>query len=85
MDFNWVPPGVVLAPGDHTLTLLIETNGPTFTDANLTIADGVSGTVGGYGPAGPVTPEPSSMALFAMAGLGALGYGWRRRGVKCQA
>jgi hypothetical protein len=39
----------------------------------------VSGTPGGTGDLPGIAPEPSTMALAALGGLGFLGYGLRRR------
>lgn len=65
-SFN-APLTTLIAPGETSTVLVIETNATSYTTGYLTIIDGGATTMAAYGPAGAVTPtvpEPASMLLI---------------------
>jgi hypothetical protein len=68
IGFSFQP--AVIAPGDGTVLLEIETNATNYTSGNVSAQDGTAGSGAGFAPT--TTPEPGTMAML---GLGLIGLG----------
>jgi len=77
-SFN-APLTTLIAPGQTSTVLIIETNATNFTTGDLNIIDGGVSTVAAYEPAAALTtPEPGTLVLFGSGLLGMAGFIRRR-------
>jgi len=73
---------VQLSPGTHTVILAVKTNAKSYDRlGTVSVIDGSTSTNLTFQPTGaPVAvPEPSTMAIAGLGGLGLIGFGLRRR------
>jgi hypothetical protein len=76
MGFNFVVPG--LAPGSNSTLLVVQTNAATYQNTTASLIDGTVASVASLAPL-TVVPEPASVVLFTLGGLGLLWIAKRRR------
>jgi hypothetical protein len=73
--YTWDPSGFVVDP---SISFVGDRYAPSSTLVNPTLAEGLVGFFGPNFQVAPV-PEPSTLTLWTLGALGALGYGWLRR------
>jgi hypothetical protein len=76
VDFSFQPGGV--AANKTSYLLVVRTNATQYTAGSFQLQDGGNGSTPAYMPL-TAAPEPSSVAAFAFAGVGALGLMLRAR------
>jgi len=75
VNFNYSTGG--FTPGQISDVLVVATNATTYGLGSIGATDGTTGESPAYGPV--AVPEPSTLVLAGLGGLGMIGYGLRRR------
>jgi hypothetical protein len=84
VGFNYPTPvpqiliGNPIGPGQTSSLMVVQTNAVNFTFTLASVIDGSVTMVASLAPA-PIIPEPGSIVLAAMAGLGLAAVCWRKR------
>jgi hypothetical protein len=72
VDFNF---SSYVDPGYTSQWLEVQTNATQYGAGDINLIDNGISSTGAFSP----TPEPSSLVLLGLGGLGMVGFGWRRR------